>query len=71
MAHVVAADDVGAVGEAARMTIARRAQQQRRGVDRAARDDDHVGGETSAAPPASTCTRVTSRPDASVSSRDT
>ena len=73
MAHVVAPDHVGAVGEAARMLVVRGAQQQRRRVDRAARDHDDVGGVAfRAAPFASHLRRaVTSRPDALVSSRDT
>ena len=36
MPHVVTADDVGAIGEAARVLVIRRAQQQRRGIDGAA-----------------------------------
>jgi hypothetical protein len=44
MPHVVAAYDVRAVGEAPRMRATRRAKQQRGGVDRAARDDDDLGG---------------------------
>ena len=45
MPHVVPADDVGAVREPARMRIVRRAQQQRRGVDGARRNHDHVAGD--------------------------
>ena len=43
--HVVAADDIRAVGEATRMLIIRRSQQQCRGIDRAARDHHDVGRE--------------------------
>ena len=39
----MAADDVGGVRKPVRVRVARRAQQQRGGVDRAAGDDDDVG----------------------------
>ena len=45
MEHVVAADLVRAVGEAVRMRVARRGQEELGGVGRAARDDDDVGRE--------------------------
>src|SRR5213594_2054487 len=43
MAHVVAPHDVRAVGQAARVLVVGRAQQERRGVDGAGRHDDDVG----------------------------
>ena len=45
VAHVVAAELPRAVREPARMLITRRREQQRRGVDGAARHDDDVGRE--------------------------
>ena len=44
--HVVASDLTGAVGEAVRMAVVGRAQQQRGGIGGAAGDDDDVGLET-------------------------
>ena len=70
--HVVAADDVGGVRQAARVLVARRAQQQRGGVDRAA---GRPRRRPRCRPPRcrarSTTTRLTERPDASGSSRVT
>jgi len=43
VAHVMTAHNVRAVGESQWVRATRRAKQQRRGVDRAARDDDDVG----------------------------
>ncbi len=43
--HVVAADLVGAVGEAVRVLVVRRREQQLGRVGRAAGDDDEVAGE--------------------------
>ena len=42
MRHVVAPDDARGVREPVRVPFARRAEQERRGVDRAAGDDDDV-----------------------------
>src|SRR5207249_11492043 len=43
MAHVVAADDAGAVGEAAGVPVARGAEEERGRVDGPARDGDDAG----------------------------
>ena len=43
MAHVMAADNVGAVGQTVGMFVIGGAEQQSRGIDRAARRDDDVG----------------------------
>ena len=43
MAHVIAPDLIGAVGEAVRMAVVGRAQQQQRRGQRAAGDDDDIG----------------------------
>ncbi|MFJ9683314.1 hypothetical protein ACIRP2_35500 [Streptomyces sp. NPDC101194] len=45
VAHVVAADDVGAVGQAVRVTVVGGAQQQGGGVRRAAGDGHDVAAE--------------------------
>ena len=45
MAHVVAANDAGAVREAVGMPVVRGAEKQRRGIDRAGSRHDNVGGE--------------------------
>ena len=63
MPHVVAAHDVGAVGQTARMLVVGRAQQQRSGIDRAAGDDYDIRGIVFRAPLRSTTTLLTSRPD--------
>ena len=57
--HVVPADDVRAVGQAVRVPVAGRAQQQHRGVHRAAGDDHDVGAERDGLepPPSSVITR--------------
>ena len=63
VAHVVPADDVRAVGEAARVPVVRRAQQQRRRVDRAAATTTTTSAEYSSGTPLrSTETFVTTRP---------
>ncbi len=67
--HVVAPDLVGAVGEAVRVLVARRREQQLGRVGRAAGDDDDVAGEASpSSPSCSTTTSVTAVPAAFVSS---
>ena len=64
MAHVMAAYDVGAVGQTARVPVVGRAQQQRGRVDGAARNHDHIRGVGFlAAVRARQRTLVTSRPD--------
>lgn len=45
MAHVVASDDVGAVGQAARVLVVGRSQQQGRRVDGPAGDYNDIGGK--------------------------
>src|SRR6266568_7451505 len=46
MTHVMSADDVGAVGEAVRMFVVSRTQEQRGGIDRATRHDHKFGRVT-------------------------
>ena len=71
VAHVVAADDVGAVRQAVRVRVVRRAQEQRRRVDRAADDDHDVRRVGLPRAVALDVDAVTSRPDALVSRRST
>ena len=73
VAHVVPADHVRAVGQPVRVPVVGRAQQQRRGVHRAAGDHHDVGAEADrrSRRRSSVTTAVTVRPVASVSSRAT